>query len=133
MKHLRITPTSPTSTPGGLDMWFRVFQSQAILYKYSELLLFEGDTPRRYPLDVVAANDERDPIEGDANCQRRLSVLLWAWTDKDIDWQGFLRIEQLDPLVGSKMWQSVILTSQINTSTEILIHNKTLRLPQEEG
>jgi len=86
MKHLRITPTSPTSTPGGLDMWFRKFQSQAMLYRCSELLLFEGETaPNRYHPDVVASNDERDPLEGDASCQRRLSVLLWAWTDKDVD------------------------------------------------
>ena len=103
MKHLRITPTSPISTPGGLDMWFRVFQSQAIMYKCSELLLFEGDTPNVYHPDVIASNDERDPIEGDANCHRRLSILLWAWTNKDVDWQGFLRISQVDPLVGSKM------------------------------
>ncbi len=110
MKHLRIAPTSPTSTPSGLDMWLRVFQNQAILYRSSELLLFEEDTPKRYHPDVVASNDERDPIEGDANCQRRLSVLLSAWTDKDVDWQGFLRISQTDPLVGSKMWKYVILT-----------------------
>jgi len=83
MKHLRIPPTSPTSTPGGLYMWFRIFQSRAILYKCRELLLFEGDTPNVYHPDVIALDDERNPIEGDAYCQRRLSVLLWAWTDKD--------------------------------------------------
>jgi len=115
-------------------MWFRVFQSQAILYKCSELLLFEGDTPNVYHSDVIASDDERNPLEGDAYCQHRLSVLLFAWTDKDVDRQGFLRIiSQVDPLVGSKMPHSVILTYHINSSTEILAHNKHLRLPQAKG
>ncbi len=104
-----------------------------MLYRCSELLLFEGEIPKRYHPDVVVYNDEHDPLEGDANCQRRLPVLLWAWTYKDVDWQGFLRISQTDPLVGSKMWEAVILNYQINTSTEILTHSKTLRLPQAEG
>ena len=133
VKQLRITPKSRISTPSGLDMWFRVFQSQAIMYKCSELLLFESDKPNVYHPDVIASNDERDTLEGDANCQRRLSVLLWAWTNKDVDSQGFLRISQVDPLVGSKMWQFVILTCQINTSSEILTHSKHLRIPQVEG
>ena len=76
MKHLRITPTSPVSIPCRLDTWFRVFQSQAIQYKCIELLLFKGDKPNVYHPDVIALNDERDPIEGDASFQRRLSVLL---------------------------------------------------------
>ena len=31
------------------------------------------------------------------------------------------------------MWEAVILNYQMNTSTEILVHNQTLRLPQTEG
>jgi hypothetical protein len=104
-----------------------------MMYRCSELLLVEGDIPTRYHPDIIAYNDERDPLKGDANCQRRLTVLLWAWTDKDVDWQGFLWISQTDPLVGSKMWEAVILNYQINTSTEIITHSKTLRLPQAEG
>ena len=80
-----------------------------MLYMCSELLLFESEIPKRYHPDVVVYNDERDPLEGDASDQRRLSVLLWAWTNKDVEWQGFLRISQTDLLVGSKMWEAVIL------------------------
>jgi len=50
-----------------IDIWFHVFQSQAILYKCSELLLFECDTPPQYHPDIVAVDYEHDPIEGDAN------------------------------------------------------------------
>jgi hypothetical protein len=114
-------------------MWFRVFQSQTIMYKCSELLFFESNTPPLCHPDMLASDNDQYPIEGDVNCQRRLSCLLWAWADKDVGWQGFLRISQADPLVGSNMWESVILTYQISTSSEILIHGKQLRTPQLEG
>ena len=52
---------------------------------------------------------------------------------QDVDWQGFLRISQTDPLVGTKMWNIFILTYQINTSSEIILHGKRLRTPQDEG
>ncbi len=114
-------------------MWFRVFQSHAMMYKCNDVLVAEDETPPQYHPDIVASDDEHDPVEGDANCQRRLACLLWAWTDKDVDWQGFLRISQTDPVVGSKMWNIVILTYQINTSSKIISHGKRLRAPQEEG
>jgi len=66
-------------------MWFRVFQSQAILCKCIEQFIFEGDTVSHYHPDVVAGDYEHDSIEGDANCQRRLSCPLWVLTDKDVD------------------------------------------------
>ena len=71
-------------------MWFRVFQSHAMMYTYNGLLLAEYETPSQYHPDIVASDDEHDPVEGDASCQRRLACLLWAWTDKGVDWQGFL-------------------------------------------
>ena len=70
-------------------MWFRVFQSQAMMHKCSELLLFPGDVAPVYQRDVLAAEDEKDLIEGGMHCQRRLSRLLWAWTDMDVDLQHF--------------------------------------------
>ena len=78
MKHLRITPTSPNKTPGGLDMWFRVFHSQAMMHKCKDLLVTEDETSPHHHPDIVASDDEHDPVEGDANCQRRLACLLWA-------------------------------------------------------
>ncbi len=82
-------------------MWFRVFECQAILYKCSELLLFEGDTPPPYQRYVVAFDDEHNSVEGDANKQRRLSCLLKAWTDKDVDRKEIMRIFQVEPRLGS--------------------------------
>ena len=76
MKHLRNIPTSPSKIPCGLDMWFRVFKSQSMMYKCNDLLLFEDDIPQQYHPGIVASNDEHDPIEEDANCQRRLACLL---------------------------------------------------------
>ena len=55
------------------------------MYKCSELQIFEDDTPQQHHPDIVASNDEHHPIEGDADYQRRLACLLWAWTDKDVD------------------------------------------------
>jgi hypothetical protein len=99
------------------------------MYKCSELLLFGGDAPPQYPADIVAANDEHDFVKVDANCQRRLPYLLWAWTDKDVDWPGFLIISKTDPLVGSKMWHIAILTYQINMSSNVILHGNRLRMP----
>jgi hypothetical protein len=70
MKHLRIVPSSPSTTPRGLDMWFRVFESQTILYKCIELLRILSkaiDTLPHYHRVIIAANDEHDPIEEEAN------------------------------------------------------------------
>jgi len=114
----------------GHVMWFRVFQSQAMMYKCSELLLFPSDVVPVYHRDVLASTDENDTIEGDMHWQRRLSQLLWAWTDWDVDWQHFLRIAQTDQIVGTKMWDTVILIYQLNTSTYVNTHGKRLRLPQ---
>jgi hypothetical protein len=68
LKHLRIIPTSLSKTPRRLDIWFRVFQSQTIMYKCNDLLLSEADIPPQYHPDIVASNDDHDPVEGDANC-----------------------------------------------------------------
>ncbi len=62
-----------------------------------------------------------------------MPCLLWAWTDKDVDWQGFLKISQIDPLVGMKMWNIIILNYRINTSSEIILDGKRLRAPKAEG
>jgi hypothetical protein len=97
-----------------------------MMYKCNDLLVAEDETPTKYHPDIVASDDEHDPVEGDANSQRRLACLLWAWTDKDVDWQGILRISQTDPVVGSKMWNIAILTYQIITRSEIISHGKRL-------
>ncbi len=114
-------------------MWFRVFQSQAMMYKCNDLLLFDHEAPPQYYPGIVASDDEHDPVAGYAYCQRRLACLLRAWTDKDVDWQGFLRISQTNPLLGTKIRNIVILTYQIITSSGIILHGKRLRAPQEEG
>jgi len=69
-----------------MDMWFRIFQSQAMTYKCNDLLVAEDELPPHYHPDIVASDDEHNPVEGDAYCQRCLARLLWAWTDKDVDW-----------------------------------------------
>jgi len=51
----------------------------------------------------------------------------------DIDWQHFLRIAQTDPIVGIKMWDTVMLIYQLNTSTYVNTHGKRLRLAQAPG
>ena len=57
-------------------MWFHVFQSQAMMYKCNDLLVAEDETPPQYHPDIAASHDKHDPVEGDANCQRRLACLF---------------------------------------------------------
>ena len=57
-------------------MWFRVFQSHAMMYKCNDLLVAEDETPPQYHPDIAASHDKHDPVEGDANCQRRLACLF---------------------------------------------------------
>jgi hypothetical protein len=57
-------------------MWFRVFQSQAMMYKCNDLLVAEDKTPPQHHPNIVASDDEHDPVEGVAKFQRRLACLL---------------------------------------------------------
>jgi hypothetical protein len=60
-------------------MWFRVFQSHAMMYKCIDLLIAEDELPPQYHPEIVASDEEHiNFVEGDANCQRRLACLLWA-------------------------------------------------------
>ena len=102
---VRIVPTFPGTTPGGLDVWTRVFCLQAKTHFCLEIILPSAVASSSASTSTgtsaaASAAASKFPSEGDANCQNRLANLLYEWTDKTNDWPLFQRCRINSPTLG---------------------------------
>ncbi len=92
------TPSFPSNTEGGIDVWIRVLRDQARL-KLCFHLISGVDVANRpvdeaakhrvaaaLAADAIAAGTVPIPYDGDPKSERRLATLLWRWTDHKLEW-----------------------------------------------
>ena len=62
------------------------------------------------------------PSEDDDKAERRLSTLMWSWTDPKKDWAAYMRCDDGAPDIGTQMWTVITQRYQLRTSTEVGDH-----------
>ncbi len=96
------TPSFPSTTKGGIDVWIRVLRDQARLKLCFRLIsgIAHANRPAVEIAELraaaaaavieIAAGTVPISYDGDAKSERRLSTLLWRWTDQELDWPSFM-------------------------------------------
>ena len=129
----RIVPSYPGTTPGGLDVWTRVFYLQAQAHYCLEVVLPSAAASSSSSSGSGSSSaPSRGPAEGDSGCQGRLANLLYEWTDKASDWPLFQRCRIDSPTLGADMWAAILLKYQLRSSCDVGIHSDRLTLPQRK-
>jgi hypothetical protein len=76
--------------------------------------------------DAILAGIKPIPYEDDDNDERRLSTLLWLWTDPEVDWPTFMRCNDETVDIGTQMWRLVSQRYKTRTASEVGDHRQLL-------
>ena len=139
-----IVPSFPGSTEGGIDVWVRVFRSQArsklCLNLISGVVFTNRSVAERAEYRaVVVARDAAllagiipVPFEDDDKAERRMSSLLWTWTDPKNDWAAYMRCDDGAHDLGTQMWTVITQRYHFRTTTEVVRRSSQAALGQAE-
>jgi len=137
-----IVPSFPGSTEGCIDVWVRVFRNKArskLCFNLVSGVAFANRTAAKraeYRADVIArdaallAGIIPVPFEDDDKAKRRLSTLMWSWTDPKKDWAAYMRCNDGAHDISAQMWTVITQRYQLKTSTEVGDHRKQLQTKQ---